>query len=180
MSAWFVGPLSTAAFVAASTVLIYCSTIVVLRLDERRTLAQMSPFDFVVAVALGAIVARTATGPQPTYVQGLVAVVALLVTHRLLGICRARSAAIRRVLEKPPIVLVSRGVVHGASLHNAHLVESDVLSMLRGHGVVRLQDVDLALLESNGTLSVLCGGERRVDDALLTGVRWPEGRRDEP
>ncbi|MBW3602254.1 MAG: DUF421 domain-containing protein [Actinobacteria bacterium] len=176
MSAWFVGSLPTAAFVAVSTVLIYCSTIVVLRLDERRTLGQMSPFDFVVAVALGAIVARTATTPRPTYVQGLVAVVALLVTHRLLGVCRARSAGVRRALEKPPIVLVSQGSIHGASLRDAHLVETDVLSMLRGHGVVRLQDVDLAVLEPNGTLSVLLGGERPVDDALLTGVRWPHGR----
>ncbi|MDP8977683.1 MAG: DUF421 domain-containing protein [Actinomycetota bacterium] len=179
MSAWFVGSLPTVAFVAASTVLIYCSTIVVLRLDERRTLAQMSPFDFVVAVALGAIVARTATSPQPTYLQGLVAVVALLATHRLLGVCRARWEGVRRVLEKPPIVLVSRGAIHSASLRDAHLVESDVISMLRGQGVVRLEDVDLAMLEANGTLSVLCGGEHGVDDALLTGVRWPEGRGDE-
>lgn len=179
MTAWLVGPLPTVAFVAVSTVLMYCSTVAALRLDERRTLAQMSPFDFVVAVALGAIVARTATTPEPTYVQGLVAILALLLTHRLLGLLRARSARVSRVLEKPPVVLVSRGDIHRTALRDAHLVESDVLSMLRGHGVVRLQDVDLAVLESNGTVSVLRAGGEPVEKVLLTGIEWPDRGRGE-
>lgn len=71
MQAWLGGQVPRVLFVVVSTLLIYASTLIGIRLGERRALTQLNPFDFVVAVALGSIVARTATSRSPTYVEGL-------------------------------------------------------------------------------------------------------------
>ncbi len=158
MSAWLFGSWRSAGFVAASTLLIYASTVVAIRLvGERRTLTQMGIFDFAVAVAIGAIIGRTATTRAPTYAQGLTAVVALLVTHNAIGWIRVHAASTRKIFGRPPIALVVDGRVDTSELRRAHLTRDDLDTALRERGVVSLSDVRLAILESRGEFSVLTG-----------------------
>jgi hypothetical protein len=96
---WTLGSWRTVGFVALSTLLIYVSVVVALRVGERRTLAEMSGFDFAVAVAVGSIIGRVSTARSPTYVQGLAALVTLLVSHYLITFARARSARLRLWLD---------------------------------------------------------------------------------
>ncbi len=168
---WLVGGWRTVGFVASSTVLIYLSTILGVRTSERRTLSEMSPFDFVVAVAIGAIVGRTATTPSPSYVQGAAAVLTLVIAHRLLGWVRLRSTGFRRTVERSPLVLVSDGSLVGVALRRAHLTDEDVYSALREHGVRSLGDVRLLILEPSGRFSLIERDNSSLDPRLLSGVR---------
>ncbi len=170
MSAWLVGPVRTAGFVAVSTALVYVSTVLALRLGERRTLAEMSTFDFVVAVAIGAVVGRTATTREPTYVQGITAIVVLVAAHHLVGFLRRRSGAVQALIERPPMVLVSDGRVDDEALAGVDLTPDDLAAKLRQRGVRRLEEVELAVLESNGRVSVIYRGSEPVGDLLRRGL----------
>jgi uncharacterized membrane protein YcaP (DUF421 family) len=126
-----------------------------MRVSVRRTLAEMSPFDFVVAVALGAIVGRTATTAHPSYVQGVTGVLTLVCAHRVVTWLRVRSGAVRAVLDRPPVLVVRGGRPLAAAMRRAGLTEHDIRSVVREHGLRDLDDVDELMLEPNGRFSVV-------------------------
>ncbi len=168
VSTWLLGGWRTAVYVAASAALVYLSTVLAIRgIGERRTLTQMTIFDFSVAVALGAVIARTATTASPSYVQGIVAVIALLVTHNAIGAARRRFPRARRLFDRAALVLVVDGQIQDGALRRAHLTVEDLRTVLRERGVPSLRDARLVLLESRGAFSVLRSD--RVDDRL-----WPD------
>ncbi len=172
---WLFNSWRTLGYVAVTTTLIYLSTLIGVRLGERRTLSEMSAFDFVVAVAIGGIIARTATTRSPTYVQGVTAVLTLLVVHRVLSWGRVRSALVRRLSERPPLLLVSRGQVLPGGLRRAHMTEEDLYTVLRQHGVRRVDDVEVAVLEPRGAYSIIPTGRGEpVDENLMRAVPPPE------
>lgn len=163
---WFAGGLPRVAFVIISTLLIYASTLIGIRFGDRRALAQLNPFDFVVAVAFGSIVARTATSATPTYVEGLTALVTLLAAHRVLSIARRRSVRVRRVIDRPPVVLIRDGEIHEDAVAGADLTTSDLATLLREQGVRSVDEIELAVLEARGVVSVLRHGDTRIEPWL--------------
>lgn len=163
---WLISPFDTVLFVVISTLLIYVSTLAGLRLGDRRALTQLSPFDFVVAVALGSIVARTATTRTPTFLEGLAAIVTLLVTHRVFSLLRRHSRVIERLVDQPPVVLIRDGRVQEGALRRADFTEGDLTTMLREQGVRSIDDVALSVLETRGVVSVVMRGDRPIDDRL--------------
>ncbi|HEX3424823.1 MAG TPA: YetF domain-containing protein [Acidimicrobiales bacterium] len=172
---WLFGQWRTIGMVALSTVLIYLSTVGAVRVSERRTLAEMSTFDFVVAVAIGAIVGRTATTPSPSYVQGVVAVLTLAAAHRCVGWARMRWAGVRQVMEREPLVVVLDGRLCPAALRRGHLTEADLAAAAREHGLSRLDQAHLMVMEANGRFSVI-----RSDQPPLDGPLSPELRHAPP
>ena len=95
---------------AAKAVLMFAVTVVGLRLGERRTLAQLGAFDFAVAVAIGAIIGRTVTSSSASFATGAVALITLLITHRLVAFAR-RHNRMARIIDHPPRVLVAGGTM---------------------------------------------------------------------
>jgi uncharacterized membrane protein YcaP (DUF421 family) len=167
---WTLGSWRTIGFVALSTVLIYASVVVALRVGERRTLAEMSSFDFAVAVAVGSIIGRVSTARSPSYVQGLAALVTLLLAHHVITFARARSVRFRLWVERRPTVVLRDGRVLAAALRREHLTEEDLMRKLREHDIHHLADVELVVVEARGGFSVLRKGSHPVDDVLRRGL----------
>jgi uncharacterized membrane protein YcaP (DUF421 family) len=168
--AWLLGSWRTVGFVALSTVLIYVSVVVALRVGERRTLAEMSIFDFAVAVAVGSIIGRVSTAREPSYIQGLAALLTLLAAHHVITFARARSARVKRWVERPPRVLMRDGHVFLDALRREHLTEADLMRKLREHDVHTLDEVDLVVLEAGGGFSVLRRRLPEIEERLRCGV----------
>jgi uncharacterized membrane protein YcaP (DUF421 family) len=114
-----VGETGGLGWVAVKAVLMFAVAVIGLRLGERRTLAQLGAFDFAVAVAIGAIVGRTVTAPSASFATGAVALVTLLVAHRLIALAR-RHSRIARIIDHPP---------------RAGLTTVDLHALLRQQGV---------------------------------------------
>jgi len=159
MYAWLVGAWRTLGYVFVSAALIYLSTVLAVRwLGQRRTLTEMTVFDFTVAVALGAVIGRTATTASPSYVQGIVAVLALLLVHNAVSWLRVRAAVFGHVFGRAPVVLVEDGVIDEHALMRVHLTRDDLFAALRERGVGRLSETRLVVLESRGAFSVITSG----------------------
>lgn len=101
MAAWLGSSWQTMAYVVVSTVAVYCSALVAVRLAGRRTVAQLSAFDVVVTIALGSLIASTAVSRDPSYVQGMTAIVTLLALQVAAAALRQRFARMRRLLDSP-------------------------------------------------------------------------------
>lgn len=155
MLEWLVGQWETLGSVALVTLAIYLTAVFAIRYLDRRALAQLSAFDFVVAVATGTIVGRTATTERPSWAQGAVALIVLLVAHRVLSRLRARSTNVYDLVERSPLLLVVDGRLQAAAMRQAHFTEADIYAELRGHGITDLAEVRIAMLEASGTVSVV-------------------------
>ena len=141
-------------WVAVKAVLLFAVAVIGLRLGERRTLAQLSAFDFAVAVAVGAIIGRGATAADTSFATSAVALITLLVAHRAVAIARRHSRVVR-LIDHPPRVLVAHGELQGRALAAAGLTAADVWALLRENGVGDLGQVGYLLYEARGSVTVI-------------------------
>lgn len=149
-----VGGMGGLGWVVAKAVLIFAVAVIGLRLGERRTLAQLGAFDFAVAVATGAIIGGTAISPSVSFISGAVALVTLLVAHRLVAHAR-RHSQLARMIDHPPRVLVARGELQDRELARAGLTTADVYALLRQQGVDDLGQVGYLLYETRGRTTLI-------------------------
>jgi uncharacterized membrane protein YcaP (DUF421 family) len=172
-----IGGASGLGWVAVKAVLLFALAVIGLRLAERRTLAQLSAFDFAVAVAIGAIIGRGATASDTSFVTSAVALVTLLVAHRVVGIGRRHSRVVR-LIDHPPRVLVARGELQVRELARAGLTAEDVYALLRERGIGDLGEVGYLLYETRGAVTVV-GADREpgplVKEGLNVGWSWSRG-----
>ncbi len=164
VGAWFGASWSTIGWVIASTAAIYFSALFAVRLAGRRTLAQMSAFDVIVTIALGTVVSSTALSRSPSYVQGVAALVTLLVLQVLVATARQRVPALRRYLDFTPQLVVRDGAMElRRNPLTAQMTEEELLSKLRQHRVFNVASARFVILEPTGQVSVV------GDDADLAG-----------
>jgi uncharacterized membrane protein YcaP (DUF421 family) len=141
-------------WVAVKAVLIFAVAVIGLRLGERRTLAQLGAFDFAVAVAIGAIIGRAVTSSSASFATGAVALVTLLVMHRLVALAR-RHSRIARIIDHPPRVLVVQGDIQDRELARAGLTAADLSALLRQQGVDDLRQIGYLLYETRGATTLI-------------------------
>jgi uncharacterized membrane protein YcaP (DUF421 family) len=146
-------------WVAVKAVLLFAVAVIGLRIGELCTLAQLGAFDFAVAVAIGAIIGRTVTSSSTSFATGAVALVTLLVVHRLVAFLR-RHSRIAGITDHPPRVLVARGKIQDRELARAGLTTADVYALLRQQGAGDLGQVGYLLYETRGATTLIgAGGE---------------------
>lgn len=139
--------------VAAKMIVLFLLAVLMLRLTERRTVARFSVFDFVASVAVGTIIARTATSATTPLVHGAVALVVLMLGHTLLSRTRYSTVG-RRLVDHRPRILVVDGQVQRRELTRVGLTEADLHSAMREKGLTSAAQAQLVVYESKGTMSI--------------------------
>jgi uncharacterized membrane protein YcaP (DUF421 family) len=148
--------------VAIRTSIIYVVLIGGLRIAGKREVGQLSIFDLIVLLVIADAVQNAMVGENTTLAGGIVAAVTLLSLDKLLAIASQRSARLRTLLEGEPRELIRDGAVDEDALHKEGIDDEDLKRALRVHGLLDPSDVALAVLETDGTISVV---PRRTDDA---------------
>ncbi|GII30361.1 YetF domain-containing protein [Planotetraspora mira] len=149
-----IGDWHRAVYAAVKAVALFLTAAVAFRLTERRTMAEFAPFDWVAAVAVGALVGRTATATDASWLTGAAALVALLAVHT--AITRLRFVPLVGRLVDPPLrILIRDGRVDRRNLRRCGLTEADLEAVLRQHGHLGPDGIHLAIFEAKGAVSVL-------------------------
>jgi uncharacterized membrane protein YcaP (DUF421 family) len=168
---WFGASWSTVGFVVLTTLVMYLTMLVAIRLAGRRTVAQLSAYDVIVTVALGTLLSSTIVAPQPSYAQATTAVFTLLAVQVAVSALRRRSELMRRLLEFEPEVVVRDGEMQlPRGLQTSQLSHGELRSRLRQHGIFTDEPLALVVLEPSGQISVTrqapehVRGEAGLDD----------------
>lgn len=173
-----IGGLAQVGWVALKA-LLYLTAVLGFRLGERRTLAEMSAFDFIAAVGVGAIIGRVPNASTTSYVSGAVTLVILLIAHRVISRLRY-FPPIASLVDHPPRVLVQDGRILCPELRKAGLTEDDLYGILRQHGFVDLSQIRLIVFEQRGKVSVIktedSSGPSGLIDAFRPDVKNPSTR----
>jgi uncharacterized membrane protein YcaP (DUF421 family) len=147
-----------AVYAAVKAIALFITAATAFRLTLRRTIAEFTPFDWVTAVAVGAIVGRTATAAGTSWLTGTAALIALIAVHDI--VARLRFIPwIRRLVDPPVRVLIRDGQLDRTNLKRCGLTEEDLDAILRQHGHQTSADIRLALFETRGVVSVFTDHE---------------------
>jgi uncharacterized membrane protein YcaP (DUF421 family) len=149
-----IGDLSTVGDVAIKTSALFLTAAILFRFTERRTLAELAPFDWIAAVAAGAIVGRAATATDTAWLQATTALLCLIGVHGALARLRF-VPTLCRFIDPPLMVLIRDGEVNQRNLRRCGLTAADLQAVLREHGHGDTDSVHLAILESKGAISIL-------------------------
>ncbi len=160
------------ALIVVRTVVVYVVLLLGLRLAGKRELGQMTPFDLVVLLIISNAVQNAMVGPDTSLNGGLLAAMVLLVVNWGVGRLGLRYAAVRAGLLGTPTLLVHDGHLVTEHMRREGIAEDEVLQALREHGVQDLGSVKLAVLEVDGTISVV-----PVDAAISRTRRRIRGRK---
>lgn len=151
---WIVDHVNNFGAVAGKAVFMYATAVIGLRLGERRTLAQWTIIDFATAVAIGAIIGRTAIADTQSYATGAVALLTLIAIHRLASLLRFRPVA-GKLFDHRVRVLVDHGQLRRRQLRMCGLTDNDLYAQLRQRGVFDLTQLRYVLYEAKGDLTVV-------------------------
>jgi uncharacterized membrane protein YcaP (DUF421 family) len=135
-------------------VLLFIFGILCIRIAGRRTFAQYSPLDIIVALIVGSNISRIMTGKADVIPAGSATLV-LVVLHRVLAMATMRWGVLAWLVKARPVQLVRDGQVDQQALRRANLSPDDLGEAIRMEQCEGPSDVRLAMLESGGKVSVV-------------------------
>jgi uncharacterized membrane protein YcaP (DUF421 family) len=139
------------------TVVVYAFILIGFRISGKREVGQLAPFDFALILLIANAVQNAMVGPDTSLVGGLVAATVLLVGNGLLGHLAANHKRIEKLLRGKAQMLVHRGHVDEHALATESISHSELLQALRENGCATIAECRLAVLEVDGTISVIAG-----------------------
>jgi uncharacterized membrane protein YcaP (DUF421 family) len=155
------------------TLLMYAFVFLVVRLMGKRELAQFSPFDFVVAIMIAEIAAFPLEDTSITFSHALIPIATLGAIEIGLSYLSLKSTWLRSVIDGSPAVLVRNGRILDQNLRKLRYNVNDLLGQLRQKDVTDISEVEYAVLECSGVLSVIKKSQARPvtpqDMGLATG-----------
>ena len=134
---------------------VYFVMLALLRLSGKRTVGQFTPFDLLVLVLLGDAVQGSMIAGDQSLQGGLILTATLLGWNRLVGFVTARSEPVALVVEGKAEILARNGHVFNDALKSADLTLDDLEEAMRDHSVPSVNKIRLAVLERDGTITVL-------------------------
>ena len=154
-------------------VAIYVLVMVLIRMSGKRAVGQFTPFDLVMLILIGNAVQNGINGGDNSLTGAVIMAATLIALNYAVAFATSRSRRLERLVEGVPVILARDGKVFEHVLRKQLVSFADFHKALRMHDIVDIDDVALALLENNGTISVVPrhdgGAERAARYAAYFG-----------
>jgi uncharacterized membrane protein YcaP (DUF421 family) len=130
----------------------------ILRVSGRRTLGEMTAFDFVLFLIIGGSTQRAITGEDYSLINALLLVSTFVVLDIGMSIVDLKWPASRPILNAMPMILVDNGYLLTARMRRARITEDNILEAARRlHGLERMEQIKFAILEATGEITIVPG-----------------------
>lgn len=142
-------------FAALRGMLGYCFLVFIVRITGRRPGKQMTPMDFVLVFFCGGLTLTTMVGDDRSLTNALCEVMAVALMHFLISWLKQVSPAFGRVVDGTPLVLLEKGQLHSETMSKMRVQDDDIMAASRDKGLMSLDDIEYAVLERNGEISIM-------------------------
>lgn len=159
MAADILKPSNNLLEVVLRCLVVYLFLIVGLRLAGKRQMGQMTITDLVLILVISNAVQNAMIGPDNSLTGGLVAATSLLVLNAIATRLQRRSSNLRRLIMGSPSLLVHDGAFVTAHMEAENISSQQVMAALREHGIDELDHVKSAVLEIDGSISVIASDQ---------------------
>ncbi|MDO4572380.1 MAG: DUF421 domain-containing protein [Clostridia bacterium] len=136
-------------------IFLYALVFLVLRLTGKRQVADLQPFDLLITLLIADLAGCALSEPGVPLVYSIVPILALFLTQRFVTWLCLKSARARRVVCGSPVVLVAEGRMLEENMRRTNYTVIDIMDQLRAKDVFDIRDVAYAILETNGSMSLL-------------------------
>ncbi|MFZ5639611.1 MAG: DUF421 domain-containing protein [Bacillota bacterium] len=143
------------------TLFIYITLLIVMRVMGKREVGQLSPFDLVVAIVIAELAALPMSEKHISLFQGIIPILTLMVAEVILSWICLKSIVARKLISGKPSIIVVNGKIDEAQMRRSRYNIHDLLTQLRDKGFANISDVEFAILETSGRLSVIPKSQKR-------------------
>ena len=155
------------------TIILYFLVLVVMRAMGKREISQMQPFEFVISIMIADLASTPMSEVGIPLIYGVIPILGLLSIHILISIINMKSIKLREIICGKPRILIYRGKIDENALIKENLTINELQERLRANNVTSLSDVEYAILETSGEVTVITKPEKRqvtLEDLGIQGV----------
>ena len=159
-------------------IIVYFLVIFATRVMGKRQLGELSPSELVITILISNIATLAMEDPEASLITGVVPILTLVCLDILASFVALKSRKLRHIISGRPKVIISNGKLDQAVMKELRFTVDDVCSALRNSGVFDIDEVQYAVVETTGTISVLLKAPNRpvTSETLAT----PEASSDPP
>lgn len=137
------------------SILLYIVVLVSLRLMGKGEIAEMNSFDLVITLLIAEVAAVPMENNNIPLINGVAAVTGLIVMQIVISYLALKSRTVRVLLSGKPSILIEKGSINYKELKKERVTIDELLEQLRVQGYFKISDVQYAILETDGNLSIL-------------------------
>lgn len=137
------------------SIVLYIIILIVMRLMGKREIGQLQPFELVIAILIADLASIPMADIGTPIQNGIVPILGLLVMHLIISTVNMKSIRMREIISGKPTILIYRGKINEKALRQEKITINELEERLRGENIISLADVEYAVLETSGGLSVI-------------------------
>lgn len=144
------------------SIIIYIIVLIVMRLMGKREIGQMQPFELAISIMIADLASIPMTDIGIPISNGIIPIMGLLVMHLVISVLNMKSGTLRGLICGKPTILIYRGKIDEEKLRTERLTLNELEEKLRSNNVMNLGDVEYAILETSGDISVIQKPNKRT------------------
>ena len=136
-------------------IILYIIVLVVMRMMGKREIGQLQPFELAISIMIADLASIPMADTGIPITNGIIPILGLLVMHLVISILNIKSIRAREIICGKPSILIYRGKIDEKVLKKERFTIIELQERLRGNNVVNLGDVEYAILETSGEVTVI-------------------------
>lgn len=142
-------------------IILYLLVLIVMRLMGKREIGQLQPFELAISIMIADLASIPMTEIGIPIFNGIVPILGLLAMHLIISLINIKSLKAREIICGKPRILIYRGKIDEQALKKERFTINELQERLRGNSITNLGDVEFAILETNGEVTVIQKPEKR-------------------
>lgn len=135
--------------------IIYFALLIVMRLMGKRQLGELQPFEFAITLIIADVVSIPMQDTSIPILHGIIPILTIFIIHLIISKLNFKSIRFRKIIDGNPTIIINENGLNYKAMKSLNMHINDLMESLRGQGYFNLKDVHIAIVETNGTLSVL-------------------------
>ena len=137
------------------TTILYTLVVIVMRLMGKRQIAELQPYEFVITIMISDLAALPMQDIRLPLILGVIPILTLLLLKNLLSQLQLKSQTARKLIDGEPTILINKSKIVYNAIKRQQLNIDELMEQLRLEGYFNLSEIQYAILENNGELSIL-------------------------
>lgn len=141
--------------IMVKSALLYIALLIVMRLMGKRQIGQLQPFEFSITLVIAELACLPMGDPSIPLIYGIIPVFTLFIVHITMNFIAVKSPRFRKILNGKPLIIINGGNIDTRAVKSADMDSDDISEALRIAGYFFPEEIEFAVLETNGSLSVM-------------------------
>ena len=137
------------------SIILYIFVVLVMRIMGKRQIGELQPFELVIAIMLSELAAVPMQDPGIPLINGIIPILTLMLLEILISLLTLKYQSFRKITCGTPSILIRQGKIDEIEMRNQRFNLNDLIEELRMAGYIDFEDIEYAILETSGKLSII-------------------------